>query len=122
MVLIKLYSVIGIYSVLNCVQTSGDFKLDYKIAKTLKSMEKDVEFYRNKLQELLNTYAEKDADGKPIRAKDGNGVKVSADFYVKQRELESIETETIIDTFSLEECEKCKFNIKQLLTLDPILK
>ena len=56
----------------------GDYKLPlkvaYKLNKLKKAVEVEGEFYTNKFQEIVNTYARKDENGQIVFSEDGNQI------------------------------------------------
>ena len=56
----------------------GDYKLPlkvaYKLNKLKKAIEVEGEFYANKFQEIVNTYAKKDENGQVVFSDDGNQI------------------------------------------------
>lgn len=56
----------------------GDHKLPlkvaYKLNKLKKAVEVEGEFYTNKFQEIVNTYARKDENGQIVFSEDGNQI------------------------------------------------
>lgn len=122
MICIKLKKIIDIYTVLDGIETSGDFKTDYKIALILKSIEEDVNFFQKQFQCLIQQYSEKDDNGKPLEVNGGEGIKVTPEFYIKQAELYNLDSKVNLEKLTLDDCKKCKFTIKQILALEPIIE
>ena len=58
----------------------GDYKLPlkvaYKLNKLKKAVEVEGEFYRNKFQEIVDTYAKKDENGQIVFSEDGNQIMI----------------------------------------------
>ncbi len=48
----------------------------YKINKIKKAVEKEGEFYTEKFQEIVNTYAKKDDDGNLVYSEDGSQIMI----------------------------------------------
>ena len=65
-------------------RNSGDFlgdtnlplKVAYKLNKLKKAIEVEGEFYSNKFQEIVNTYAKKDENGNIVFSDDGNQIMI----------------------------------------------
>ena len=63
-------------------RNSGDFFADtslplkgaYKLNKIKKAVEKESEFYTEKFQEIVNTYAKTDENGELVYSEDGNQI------------------------------------------------
>ena len=81
----------------------------YKLSKLLKVLESDHDFYVTNLNELIQTYAERNEDGAPALTEDGNGIRIRKDsldeFESKINALWTIETTMPDLKFSLEELE-----------------
>ena len=58
----------------------GDYKLPlkvaYKLNKLKKAVETEGEFYSNKFQEIVDTYAKKDENGQIVFSEDGNQIMI----------------------------------------------
>lgn len=58
----------------------GDYKLPlkvaYKLNKLKKAVETEGEFYSNKFQEIVDTYAKKDENGEIVFSEDGNQIMI----------------------------------------------
>lgn len=65
-------------------RNNGDFFADatlplkgaYKLNKIKKAVEKEGEFYTEKFQEIVNTYAKKDENGQLVFSEDGNQIMI----------------------------------------------
>lgn len=56
--------------------TSLPLKGAYKLNKIKKAIEKESEFYQEKFQEIVDTYARKDDDGNLVFSEDGNQIMI----------------------------------------------
>lgn len=56
--------------------TSLPLKGAYKLNKIKKAVEKEGEFYTEKFQEIVDTYAKKDDDGNLVYSEDGNQIMI----------------------------------------------
>lgn len=92
-------------------KNSGDFfsgatlplKGAYKLNKIKKAVEKEGEFYTEKFQEIVDTYARKDDDGNLVFSDDGNQIMIK-DGMVEEcnqalADLQDLEVE--IETYGL---------------------
>ena len=101
-----------------------DFKLSvktaYRLTKLTKAIENELGFYREKLQAIINQYAQLDENGKPIPTEDGAGVKLhpetEADCYAAIYELQDIEVELPDIKFTFDEFEGTQLTIAQINT------
>ena len=85
----------------------GDYKLPlkvaYKLNKLKKAIEVEGEFYRNKFQEIVDTYAKKDENEQVIFSDDGNQI-IIQDGMVEEcnKALNDLQTlEVQIETYGL---------------------
>lgn len=100
-------------------------KTSYQIAKFLQATEINGNFYQEKYQEIITTYAERNEDGSFVVAEDGQSIKIQNE-HTKEcldtiKELESMEVETpeiLIDAMHLENTD---LTVDQICTLMPIL-
>lgn len=85
----------------------GDYKLPlkvaYKLNKLKKAIEVEGEFYSNKFQEIVDTYAKKDDNGNVVFSDDGNQIMIQ-DGKIEEcnQALEDLQTLTVeIDNCNL---------------------
>jgi len=75
MKLIDVQSVDMLYSKLG--NRSGmPIKTTYKVLKLFEGIKKDVEFYKEELQKIVDEYAERNEDGEFVYTENGQGVKI----------------------------------------------
>lgn len=117
------------YNVFTTLSTFADqklpIKLSYKIMKIMTNLEGEIEFYRNRLQQLLDECALKNDNGVMITTNDGNGVEIKPDKleYFNNQYIELHEMPIEIDDFkfTLEELESLELSPKQLYTLQDFI-
>ena len=84
-------------------KTNLPLKGAYKINKIRKAIEKEGEFYTNKFQEIVDTYAKKDDDGNLVFNEDGSQIIIQEDKVSECNtalsELQQLEVD--IDTYNL---------------------
>lgn len=95
-------------------------KTAYRLTKLTKAIESELGFYREKLQAIINQYAQLDEAGRPIPTEDGAGVKLrpetEADCYAAIYELQDIEVELPDIKFTFDEFEGTQLTIAQINT------
>ena len=95
-------------------------KTAYRLTKLTKAIENELGFYREKLQAIINQYAQLDEEGRPILTEDGAGVKLrpetEADCYAAIYELQDIEVELPDIKFTFDEFEGTQLTIAQINT------
>ena len=98
-------------------------KTSYKIMKVLEQLQKDSNFFKEKLAELINKYGERDSNNQLIiqndsyKIKDEDKEKFDNDYY----ELQSIENELNLETFTLDELEELKLSPKKLFIIKNLI-
>ena len=93
-------------------------KTAYRLTKLTKAIENELSFYREKLQAIINQYAQLDEEGKPIPTEDGAGVKLrpetEADCYAAIYELQEIEIELPDIKFTFADFENTQLTIAEV--------
>lgn len=51
-------------------------KIAYRLAQLSKAIDGELQFYREKLQTIIQEYGEMNEEGKPVSTEDGNGIKL----------------------------------------------
>lgn len=92
-------------------RANGDFfananlplKGAYKLNKIRKAVDKESEFYSEKFQEIVNTYAKKDEDGNVVFSEDGGQILIQDDKIIEcNQALEDLQQLTVeIDNYNL---------------------
>ena len=92
-------------------RNNGDFfagvslplKGAYKLNKIKKAIEKESEFYQEKFQEIVDTYAQKDDNGELVFSEDGNQIMIKEGMVEEcNKELEDLQSlEVEIETYGL---------------------
>lgn len=100
------------------------FNLSYKIMKLLTSLENDIKFYNQKVQELLDNYAKKDEEGKYI---ENNGsISIQEDkfqeFQKAYQEIQECEIELPNIKFTMEELNNLEISPKEVYALKSIIE
>lgn len=96
--------------------------IEYKLMKLLKGLEEDVNFYRTKMSEIIDEYAEKDPNGQALQSQNGGVIiqngKVD-ECNAKIKELEEMPVEDNGDIkFALDELAPINFSINEMLSLE----
>ncbi len=100
------------------------FNLSYKIMKLLTSLENDIKFYNQKVQELLDNYAKRDEEGKYI---ENNGsISIQEDkfqeFQKAYQEIQECEIELPNIKFTMEELNNLEISPKEVYALKSIIE
>ena len=93
-------------------------KTAYRLTKLTKAIENELGFYREKLQAIINQYAQLDEEGKPIPTEDGTGVKLrpetETDCYEAIYELQDIEVELPDIKFTFADFENTQLTMAEI--------
>lgn len=97
-------------------------KLSYKLMKILSELEPELQFYQTKLQELIDSCAEKNADGSIVYTDNNESIKLipekSQEFTTQYNELFNMEIEINDFNFTLDELENLELTPKELFVLN----
>lgn len=98
-------------------------KTSYKIMKVLEQLEKDSNFFKEKLAELIDKYGERDSNNQLIIQNDSYKIKEEEkeNFDNDYNELQNIENKLDLETFSLEELEELKLSPKKLFIIKNLI-
>lgn len=95
--------------------------LAYKMMKFLKSSDNEEEFYLTKIRELIDKYGEKDGEGKPVYADNGN-IKIEQSKVKEcENEIENLGKTDVAEPtikFNLLELSELKLSAKEMYALD----
>lgn len=95
--------------------------LAYKLMKFLKSSDNEEEFYLTKIRELIDKYGEKDGEGKPVHADNGN-IKIEQSKVEEcENEIENLGKTDVAEPtikFNLLELSELKLSAKEMYALD----
>lgn len=99
-------------------------KVAYKMVKFIKASEDEEAFYNTKFKDLIETYAERDSNGKCITDKNGN-IKIDPKKIQECREavdeLERTDVEAPQITFTPDELSGLKLSMSEMFALDEII-
>lgn len=121
----KLTSVLPFADVYNAIKDQKmSIRAAYKFSKLIVRTEQETEFYRTKLQEIVDTYIEKDEDGRPILVDDGNAMKIiagkEADCGKAMQELQELEID-LEPTLHMDDLDGIELTPAQMQVLLPFV-
>jgi hypothetical protein len=106
--------------------TSLPFKTAHKLSKLSKAIEEEIGFYREKMTELIEQYAQKDNDGNYVYINDGRDIAIVPEkiqeCQTKIHELETMDIELPNITFSVEEFENTTLTVDELQPILPFIE
>lgn len=99
-------------------------KLAYRFSKLGKTLDAELEFFRKKITELTNEYAEKDADGNYITLDNGNlkcdPAKIP-EYNQKAQEILSTEIDLDITPLSLSQMENLEMSMNEITLIESFI-
>lgn len=119
----KLLNSVGTIQKLGGIQLP--IKISYKISKNIKAINSEIDIYNMERQKLIDRYAEKDAEGKPL-VDEHNMLKITdmKSWNDDNLELSKIEVDVDIIPISIEDLINCNCSLSpmELMTLDFMIK
>ena len=100
-------------------------RVSYKLAKNIKSIEKELNIYEEEKQKFINKYCEKDDEGNNKINEDGTIKIIDTEKWNKDiKELLDIEAEINIEKINIDELGKSDFKItpSELSLIDYMIK
>lgn len=101
-------------------------KTAYKMAQFSDELDKKVNFFGEKMRQIIEEYSEKTEEGTPKIAADGQSIEIKPDFIEickkEINELSNLDIEIKEFTFTLNELEKFELSIEDLKILMPFIK
>lgn len=93
---LKMQEILGFASFYDTVKGQRlSMKTAYKLAQLAKAIDGELQFYREKLQAIVQEYAVLDDNGQPVPTDDGAGVKLrpgtETECYAAMYELQEVE-------------------------------
>ena len=98
--------------------------LAYKMMKFLKTSDNEEEFYHTKLQGFIGEYAEKDANGNPVRTERGDIRIIQGKVKECEKEIENLAKTDVTEPtikFNLDELSELKLSAKEMYNLDSFI-
>lgn len=99
-------------------------KLAYKFTKFLKETDTEEDFYKEKLQGIMNEYGEKDENGNFVEVNNGIKIKDSEKekCFSEVLELESTDIDKPRTAFSIDEFDEIKLSTEVMIALFAFIK
>lgn len=110
----------------NTIQSAKlPIKTTYKLSRLAAAIEVESDFYREKFREILDTYCQKDEEGRIVSTEDGAGYKVIEEKLAECNnainELQTIEVELPNITFDISEFDGVELSIRELEGIMPFI-
>ena len=92
-------------------------KTAYKFSKLTRLLEKEINFYQEEFAKIIQTYAKKNADGKPVYI-DGETIEIisgkEAECAEKVYELKNLEIQIDGISFTIQELDSLNLTIEEI--------
>lgn len=102
------------------------FKTAYKLSKLSKAIEDEVVFYREKMQEIINEYGQRDDEGNLIFIDNGQGIalkpETQMECHTKIAELDNLDIELPDIKFSVDEFADTTLTLEELQPILPFIE
>ena len=106
--------------------TSLPIKVAFTLNKIYKEMENDINFYNEKLGEIIQKYGQKDDSGNPVFSSDGTMIEIIPELreecLEKQKEINSLVIEVPDYSINIDDLEKINLTVSELNPLIPFIK
>lgn len=106
--------------------TSLPIKVAFTLNKIYKEMENDINFYNEKLGQIIHKYGQKDDSGNPVFSSDGTMIEIIPELreecLEKQKEINSLEIEVPDYSINIDDLEKINLTVSELNPLMPFIK
>jgi len=124
---VKITKTLELRNIQNKIKSQNlPIKTAYKFSKLFASVDTEADFYGQKLQEIINTYAEKDEAGNPIPTDNNDGVKIQKELLSecqeKLNELFQLDVELPDIKFTLNELESLEISVDEFSALLPFIE
>lgn len=126
---VKLFQIVELNTFMKKLENEKlPFSLAHKLFSLHNATQKDVEFYYNKLQELLDTYADRDENGQVKMSQDGAQIILKPDkleeCQKEMQELNGCEIDIVFTPLNVEDLdavEGLNITLSELVALNPFL-
>lgn len=124
---IKMYQILQIIELCEKIKANNlPIKTSYKMIKLIRQLEPERKFYWEKVQEIINEYAEKDENSNPVVLEQNGGVKIKEGHIDKCQEelfnLMNLDVELADVYFLIDELESLSLSAQELEPLFPFIK
>lgn len=124
---LKMYQIIDFPVFFSKVKSQKlSFKTSYRLAILAQEIEKHVNFYHEKFQELVNNYSAKNENGNPIPTDDGQGVilkeETMTEAYERLSELRDLDIELPDTKFAPEDFESIELSPVEMNVILPFIE
>jgi hypothetical protein len=124
---LKMQEILGFASFYDIVKTQKlSIKTAYRLTTLAKAIENELQFYREKLQSIIQEYGEFDDNGQPVTTDDGGGIKlrhgVEEQCFAAMRELQEVEVTLPDIKFNLDDFGSIELSTNEIGAILPFVE
>lgn len=124
---LKMQNILNFNIFYNEVKSSKlPLKTAYKLSLLVKAIDDKIQFYQEKLQEILMDCAQLDENSHPIPTEDGSGVKIKPGFETecmnRVNELQSLEIELPDTKFNIDDFGNIEISVEMFSIILPFIE
>ena len=124
---LKMQDILGFTAFYETVKAQKlSMKIAYRLAQLAKAIDEELQFYREKLQAIVQEFGEMDEDGKPVATDDGNGIKLrpgtEAQCFNAMKELQEIEVTLPDIKFHIEDFGNVELSMTEMAAVMPFIE
>lgn len=123
----QLKTILGFPSFYNVVKDQKmPIKTAYKLSRLAKSIETEIQFYQEKLREIIQKHAILDEEGQPVFTEGKEAVKLieghETECYTEIQELQDLDVEIPDITFTLDEFANVELTLDEMNNFMPFIQ
>lgn len=124
---LKMQDILGFTAFYDTVKSQKlSMKTAYRLAQLAKAVDGELQFYREKLQTIVQEFGEMDENGQPVPTADGNGIKLrpgtEAECFIAMKELQEIEVTLPDIKFHIEDFGDVELSTAEIGTVLPFIE
>jgi hypothetical protein len=124
---LKMQDILGFTAFYDTVKSQKlSMKTAYRLAQLAKAVDEELQFYREKLQTIVQEFGELDENGQPVPTDDGNGIKLrpgtEAECFAAMKELQEIEVTLPDIKFHIDDFGDVELSTAEIGTVLPFIE
>lgn len=124
---LKMQDILGFASFYETVKAQKlSMKIAYRLAQLAKAIDGELQFYRERLQAIIQEFGETDEEGRPIATEDGDGIKLrpgtETQCFSAMRELQEIEITLPDIKFHIEDFGDVELSMTEMAAILPFIE
>lgn len=124
---LKMQDIIGFTAFYETVKTQKlSMKTAYRLTQLAKAIDGELQFYREKLQSIIQQFGELNENGQPIPTEDGDGIKLrpgtETECFAAMSELQNFEVELPDIKFHIEDFGNIELSSTEMIAVLPFIE